>query len=78
MFEQIIREEDLAPDSGTNRTDQRSPEVLYVEIVPSDLVRIVVEAIRRDQLGLDQIELLMAAAAESVLRRGQRSNWTCH
>ncbi len=78
MFEQIIREEDLARDCGTNRPEQRSPEVLYVEIVPGDLVHIVVEAIRRDRLRPDQIELVLAAATESVLRRGQRSNWTYH
>jgi hypothetical protein len=78
MFGQIVRTDDVALGSSTKRTDIRSNEVMYVEIVPADLVRIVTEAIRRDHLSPSQVALVMDAAAEAALRRERRSNCARH
>jgi hypothetical protein len=78
MLERFVRDENSRPGSGTELSNKPSAEIFYVDIVPSDLVGIVVEVLRRDQLSLYQTALVLDAAAESALRQERGSNSTCH
>lgn len=78
MLEQFISDEDSGLDCRADIGSNSPAEVIYIDIMPSDLVSIVVDALGQDKLSPNQTALVLDAAAESAIRQNCGSNSTFH